>query len=125
MGRHAMKNTPVLNVTYFRNGERERKNVSYNEMEITSPVLAKLMLEVRNRLEKQIESMQEDAGGGAWFSNKPIGSGMIFLSLFIQADLSFFYVYRIIEDERLCRGRTLMEGVSWLLKERRKQQKKK
>ena len=57
-----MKNTPVLNVTYFRNGERERKNVSYNEMEITSPVLAKLMLEVRNRLEKQIESMQEDAG---------------------------------------------------------------
>lgn len=62
MGRHAMKNTTVLNVTYFRNGERERKNVSYNEMEITSPVLAKLMLEVRNRLEKQIESMQEDAG---------------------------------------------------------------
>lgn len=62
MARPAMKNTPVLNVTYFRNGERERKNVSYNEMEITSPVLAKLMLEVRNRLEKQIELAQEDVG---------------------------------------------------------------
>lgn len=62
MARPAIKKTPVLNVTYFRNGERERKNVSYNEMEITSPVLAKLMLEVRNRLEKQIELAQEDVG---------------------------------------------------------------
>ena len=62
MARHATKNTPVSNVTYFRNGELERKNVSYNGMEITSPVLAKLMLEVRKRIEKQIELAQEDAG---------------------------------------------------------------
>lgn len=47
MARPVKNKAPKLKAIYYRNGVREDDDVSYDGMEITSPTLATLIIEVR------------------------------------------------------------------------------
>lgn len=59
MARPVKNKVSKLKAIYYRNGVREDDDVSYDGMEITSPTLATLIIEVRRRLEKQNTTPQE------------------------------------------------------------------